>query len=634
MYHTFIYLGVFSFKNILTKLAKPSILGVSMKEKTPRTDRNKFLPISIDDMKKRGWDECDFICVTGDAYVDHPSFGVAVISRLLEAEGFRVGIIARPNWKNADDFKKMGRPRLAFFIASGCVDSMVANYTVSHKPRRQDAYAPGGVGGGRPDRATIAYAARAKEAFKGVKVFLGGLEASLRRFSHYDFWSDTVRRSVLLDAKADGIMYGMSETQAVELAKRLDREEDFSDIRGLVVASSKIPENWDGIILPDFEESKAEKEIYAKSFKTQYDNTDPFRSKPLAEGYTMGSAKRYVIQNPPAFPLTTEEFDRVYELPYVRNYHPIYEEEGGVPSIQEVRFSVISNRGCYGSCSFCALTFHQGRILSVRSHESLEREVKELSTFPDFKGYIHDVGGPTANFRAPSCKKQMKAGACLDKECLWPEPCKLLEVNHEDYTKLLRRLRKIEGIKKVFVRSGIRYDYLMYDNDKTFFNELCEHHISGQLKVAPEHIDDTVLAAMGKPQYKVYEKFEKEYRAINERLQKKQHLVPYFISSHPGSDLHSAIKLALHFKKNRFIPEQVQDYYPTPGTVATCMYYTGIDPRNGKEIYVARGQREKSMQRALLQFNDPKNRKLVLEALKAAGREDLIGNGKDCLVRG
>ncbi len=598
------------------------------------TNERDFLPVCKEDMQKRGWEEVDFICVTGDAYVDHPSFGTAVISRILEAEGYRVGIIARPNWKNADDFRKLGKPRLAFLISAGCVDSMVANYTVSHKPRRQDAYAPGGIGGGRPDRACIAYAARAKEAFKGVKVFLGGLEASLRRFSHYDFWSDTVRRSILLDAKADGVMYGMSEYQAVELAHRLERCEDFSDIRGMVVASSKLPENWNGIVLPEFEVSSTNKEIYAKSFKIQYENTDPFRSKALAESYTMGATKRYVIQNPPALPVTTEEFDRVYELPYVRNYHPMYESEGGVPSIKEVRFSVISVRGCYGSCSFCALTFHQGRIIQSRSHESLIREVTELTKYPDFKGYIHDVGGPTANFRAPACKHQMKRGACLEKECLFPGPCNQLEVTHEDYLELLRKLRSIEGIKKVFVRSGIRYDYLIYDNDKTFFNELCEHHISGQLKVAPEHIDDTVLAAMGKPQYKVYEKFEKEYHAINTRLGKKQHLVPYFISSHPGSTLDSAIKLALHFKKNRFIPEQVQDYYPTPGTIATCMYYTEIDPRNGQKIYVAKKAREKSMQRALLQFNDPKNRKLVVEALHTAGRQDLIGKGKDCLVRG
>ena len=598
------------------------------------TNERQFLPVCRDDMAKRGWDEVDFICVTGDAYVDHPSFGTAVISRLLEAEGYKVGIIARPNWKNADDFRALGKPRLAFLISSGCVDSMVANYTVSHKPRRQDAYAPGGVGGGRPDRACIAYAARAKEAFKGVKVFLGGLEASLRRFAHYDFWSDTVRRSILLDAKADGLMYGMGEHQAVELAHCLNVGEDFSQIRGMTVASSSLPENWKGIVLPDFEESSASKEVYAKSFQIQYQNTDPFQAKPLAECYTMGNAKRYVIQNPPAHIVSTEEFDRVYELPYVRTYHPMYEKDGGVPSIKEVRFSVISNRGCYGSCSFCALTFHQGRIMQARSHESLIREVKELTTYPDFKGYIHDVGGPTANFRAPACSHQLKRGACSQKECLFPEPCKQLEVSHMDYLELLRKLRALDGIKKIFVRSGLRYDYLIYDKDKTFFNELCEHHISGQLKVAPEHVDDTVLAAMGKPKYSLYEKFEKEYKSINERLGKKQHLVPYFISSHPGSTLESAIKLAQVFKKNRFIPEQVQDYYPTPGTIATCMYYTEIDPRNGKKIFVAKKQREKSMQRALLQFNDPKNRKLVIEALKVAGRNDLIGHGKDCLVRG
>ncbi len=597
-------------------------------------NERQFLPVCKEDMQKRGWDEVDFICVTGDAYVDHPSFGTAVISRLLEAEGYKVGIIARPNWKNADDFRILGRPRLAFLISSGCVDSMVANYTVSHKPRRQDAYAPGGVGGGRPDRACIAYAARAKEAFKGVKVFLGGLEASLRRLAHYDFWSDNVRRSILLDSKADGLMYGMSEHQAVELAHCLDTNQDFSRVRGLVVASTKLPEDWDGILLPEFEEVSTNKEIYAQSFNIQYQNTDPIRAKPLAESYTMGSTKRYVIQNPPALPVSTEEFDRVYELPYVRNYHPIYEKDGGVPSIKEVRFSVISSRGCYGSCSFCALTFHQGRIIQARSQESLIREVKELTTYPDFKGYIHDVGGPTANFRKPACTHQLKRGACINKECLFPKPCSQLEVSHTEYLELLRKIRSLDGIKKVFVRSGIRYDYLIYDEDKTFFKELCEHHISGQLKVAPEHVDDVVLAAMGKPNYSLYEKFEKEYKSINEQLGKKQHLVPYFISSHPGSTLESAIKLAQVFKKNRFIPEQVQDYYPTPGTIATCMYHTEIDPRNGQKIFVVKKQHDKSMQRALLQFNDPKNRKLVLEALKTAGRQDLIGNGKNCLIRG
>jgi len=462
---------------------------------------------------------------------------------------------------------------------------------------------------------------------------LGGLEASLRRFSHYDYWSDKVRRSVLLDSKADIIIYGMGEYQIIEIARRLDAKEDLDGIRGTVYATSKLPENWEGIVLPSFEEVVSSKETYAESFKIQHENTDPIRGKVLAETYGEGNTKRYLIQNVPTLPLTQAEFDRVHELPYVRNYHPMYEKEGGVPSIREVRFSIISSRGCYGSCTFCALTFHQGRIVQSRSHESIVKEAQELIQYPDFKGYIHDVGGPTANFRAPACEKQLRAGACPDKECLFPTPCKALKVDHSDYLELLRKLRALPGIKKVFIRSGIRFDYLIEDEDKTFFNELCEHHISGQLKVAPEHITPHVLEAMGKIPHVVYERFEKEYKKINARLGKNQHLVPYYISSHPGSDLPAAIELAEYFRDNKFIPEQVQDFYPTPGTIATCMYHTGIDPRTGKKIFVPTKYREKAMQRALLHYKNPENHKLVLESLQIAGRTDLVGKGPKCLIQ-
>jgi uncharacterized radical SAM protein YgiQ len=596
-----------------------------------------FLPVSAEDMRRRGWRQCDFICVTGDAYVDHPSFGIALISRFLEAEGYKVGVISRPDWKSSAGWKILGRPRLAFLVTAGNIDSMVANYTVAGKPRREDAYAPGGKGGFRPDRASIVYSVRAREAYKGVPVILGGLEVSLRRLCHYDFWDNKVRRSILLDAKADLLVYGMGEIQIREIARRLavaaetGKNADLTGIPGTVYAAPRLPEGWNGVLLPSFEEVSVNPEKYAESFKTQYMHTDPVRSLPLAEAY--GGGSRFIIQNPPSAPLCREEFDRVYELPYMRTYHPMYEGEGGVPAIAEVKFSLTSCRGCFGSCSFCALTFHQGRIVSSRSRASLVREARELIADPGFKGYIHDVGGPTANFRAPACGKQSARGTCPHRECLFPRPCKNLRADHSDYLAVLRELRALPKVKKVFIRSGIRFDYLLADTSEIFFHELCEHHISGQLKVAPEHVSAKVLDAMGKPGYEVYKRFEKKYAAINTRLGKKQYLVPYFISSHPGCDLPAAIELAEYFRDRRFIPEQVQDFYPTPGTLATCMYHTGIDPRTEKKIFVPKTHREKAMQRALMQYKNPKNRALVIEALRQAGRTSLIGYGPKCLIR-
>jgi uncharacterized radical SAM protein YgiQ len=555
----------------------------------------------------------------------------------LEAEGYKVGLISRPDRKSPADWKRLGIPRLAFLITAGNIDSMVSNYTVARKPRREDVYAPGGKSGGRPDRACIVYTTRAREAYKGVPVILGGLEASLRRLSHYDFWDNRVRRSLLLDAKADILVYGMGESQILEIAKRLSasrrggQDADLSGIPGTVYAAPQLPKDWNGILLPSFEEVSASPARFAESFKIQYAHTDPVRGLPLAEPCAGGS--RFVIQNPPAPPLSRKEFDRVYELPYTRTYHPSYEAEGGVPAISEVKFSLTSCRGCFGSCSFCALSFHQGRVVSSRSRESLLKEAREMSADPAFKGYIHDVGGPTANFRAPACKQQIEKGACPGRECLFPKPCKNLRVDHSDYLALLRELRALPKVKKVFIRSGIRFDYLMEDSDESFFHELCEHHISGQLKVAPEHISPKVLAAMGKPEHSVYRRFEKKYAAINARLGKKQYLVPYFISGHPGSDLSAAIDLAEYFRDRHFTPQQVQDFYPTPGTLAACMYYTEMDPRTGKKIFVPKSYREKAMQRALMQYKNPKNRALVIEALRQAGRTALIGYGPTCLIR-
>ena len=583
-------------------------------------------------MGDRGWDYCDFVLVTGDAYVDHPSFAAAIISRTLESAGFRVGILAQPDWQDPEAFRSLGRPRLAFLVSPGNIDSMVTHYTVNRKIRSQDAYSPGGAAGKRPDRAAIVYTSMVRQAYKGVPVILGGLEASLRRLSHYDYWSDKVRRSVLLDAKADLLVYGMGERTMLEIADKLNRGvavREIRDQRGTVYAVShreEIP--GEALVLPSYEELSQDKKLYADSFQKQYRNTDPVNSRPLAEP----CGGRFVIQNRPAFPLSREEMDRSYGYPYTRKSHPSYDAAGGVPALEEVSFSLVHNRGCYGSCNFCALTFHQGRIISSRSHESVLHEARELITQTGFKGYIHDVGGPTANFRKPACAKQMKSGACPDRSCLTPDPCPALEVDHSDYLKLLRKLRSLDGIKKVFIRSGIRFDYMLQDRDESFLKELCEHHISGQLKVAPEHVSSRVLALMNKQKHPVYRKFIRKYDEMNKKLGKKQYLVPYFISSHPGSTLKEAVELALFMKETGFIPEQVQDFYPTPGTVSTCMYYTGINPLTGEKVEVVKKEREKRLQRALLQYNRPENHRLVKEALEKAGRKDLIGPGPHCLI--
>ena len=598
-----------------------------------------FLPLTRQDMLDRGLDQLDFVYIIGDAYVDHPSFGHAIISRILESRGYTVGIISQPDWKDDESIAIYGKPRLAFLISAGNMDSMVNHYYVSRKRRKVDAYTPGGVMGKRPDYATIVYGNLIRHTYKDVPVIIGGIEASLRRLAHYDYWSDSFKHSILLDSQADMISYGMGEHSIVEIADALASGMDIRDITyipGTVYKTKDISgitgfedDKLNGIFLPSYEEMKKNSALYAKSFGIQYENTDPFTGKILAEPYENGV---YVVQNPPAMPLTTQEMDDVYALPYMRTYHPSYEENGGVPAIKEIRFSLISNRGCFGGCSFCALTFHQGRIVQVRSHESILNEAKELIKDPEFKGYIHDVGGPTANFRHPSCDKQLKAGVCKNRQCLFPKPCHNLKADHKDYLSLLRKLRSLPGVKKVFIRSGIRFDYLLADSDDTFFKELVTYHISGQLKVAPEHISDEVLSKMGKPENKVYEKFVKRYNKINEQLGRKQYLVPYLMSSHPGSTLKEAIELAEYLRDLGYMPEQVQDFYPTPSTVSTVMYYTGIDPRNGEQVYVCKNPHEKAMQRALIQYRDPKNHELVSEALHRAGRTDLIGFDKKCLI--
>jgi uncharacterized radical SAM protein YgiQ len=591
-----------------------------------------FLPINREEIEQRGWERPDFVLVSGDAYVDHPSFGAAVIGRVLEANGFKVGVIAQPDWKNVNELQKLRCPRLGFLVTAGNIDSMVSHYTVAGKRRKTDAYSPGGRTGLRPDRAATIYAKKIKEAYPGIPVILGGIEASLRRLAHYDYWDDRVFRSILLDSEADLLVYGMGEKAIVEIAEALQsglKIDDLSFIRGTVYCSKGIDNPADTIVLPSYEQIIADKKTFAESFMIQYKNTDPFGAKALAEPYAEG----FVIQNPPAEALTTEELDMVYRLPFARNYHPVYEKAGGVPAITEVKFSLISSRGCFGGCSFCSLHFHQGRIIQSRSSEAIIEEAQQIIADPDFKGYIHDVGGPTANFRQKACRKQLKDGACSNKQCLYPQPCKNLIVDHSDYLFLLRKLRSLEGVKKVFVRSGLRYDYLMQDKDDRFFNELCEHHISGQLKVAPEHIAPTVLAQMGKPDKNTYLDFKKRYKAVNEKLGKEQYLVPYFMSSHPGSDLEAAVELAVFIRNHEHRPEQVQDFYPTPGTLSTCMYYTGLDPRTMKPVYVTKSPHEKAMQRALIQFRNPKNYKLVYEALLITGRKDLIGYGRRCLIK-
>ena len=590
----------------------------------------QFLPVTKEEMLERGWSQPDFVYVNGDAYVDHPSFGAAIITRVLEAHGFKVCMLAQPNWKSVDDFKRFGKPRLGFLVSSGNIDYMVNHYTVSKRHRKQDLYSNNGESGHRPDRAVIVYCQKIREAYKDATIIIGGIEASLRRLAHYDYWDDKVRQSILVDSSADLCMFGMGENSIIEIAEALDSGIEvkyLTYLDGTVYRTkdlSNIGEDY--ILLPSYEEIKNDKKAYAKSFYQQYLNTDHYASKILVEPYQ----GFYIVQNHPNRPLTQLEFDDTYALPYMRTYHPMYEY---IPAIEEVKFSLISNRGCFGACNFCALNFHQGRIIQTRSHESLIKEAKVLIQDPDFKGYIHDVGGPTANFRQPACKKQETHGACPNKQCLWPKPCKNLIVDHSDYTKLLKELSSLEGVKKVFVRSGIRYDYLYYDSDDTFFKELIKNHISGQLKVAPEHISNRVLNKMGKPGRNVYEKFVEKYNRLNKELHKDQYLVPYLMSSHPGSDLKAAIELAEYLRDIHHQPEQVQDFYPTPGTLSTAMYYTGLDPRDMKPVYVARTPKEKAMQRALMQYKNPRNYDLVYEALKLEHREDLIGNDSKCLIR-
>ena len=592
-----------------------------------------FLPVTKEEMLAQNITQLDFVYVVGDAYVDHPSFGHAIISRILESHGYTVGIISQPDWKDENSIDVFGEPRLGFLVSAGNMDSMVNHYSVSKKRRQTDAFTPGGIMGKRPDYATIVYCNLIRRKYKKKPLIIGGIEASLRRLAHYDYWSDKMKRSILLDSGADLISYGMGERSIVEIADALDSGlavTDITFINGTVYKTRKREDIYDAIELPHYEEVKAKKEAYAKSFYIQYCNTDPFSGKRLFETY---DEKMFIVQNPAAKPLSQSEMDAVYALPYMRTYHPSYEEAGGVPAIEEIKFSLVSNRGCYGGCSFCALTFHQGRIIQTRSHESILNEAQKIIWEPDFKGYIHDVGGPTANFRAPACKKQLTKGVCPNRQCLFPTPCKNLEIDHKDYLSLLRKLRALPNVKKVFVRSGIRFDYLIYDKDQTFLRELCEHHVSGQLKVAPEHISNAVLEKMGKPSVEVYEKFVHAYKKTNEQLGKKQYLVPYLMSSHPGSTLKEAIELAEFLRDLGYMPEQVQDFYPTPSTISTCMYYTGLDPRTMQPVYVAVNPHEKAMQRALIQYRNPKNYDLVREALKKAGREDLIGFDKKCLIR-
>ena len=591
-----------------------------------------YLPISKEDMIESGIEQFDFVYVIGDAYVDHPSFGPAIISRILESRGFSVGIISQPDWKDDASIAIMGEPRLGFLVSGGNMDSMVNHYSVSKKRREMDSFTPGGIMGKRPDYATVVYCNLIRRTYRKTPIIIGGIEASLRRLAHYDYWSNKVKRSILLDSGADLISYGMGERSIVEIAEALESGIDVKDITfidGTVYKTKDKDSIYDAIWLPEWDEIKENKRKFAESFYTQYCNTDPFSGKRLVEGY----GTNFVVQNPPQKPLSQTEMDAVYALPYMRNYHPSYEEAGGVPAIREIKFSLVSNRGCFGGCSFCALTFHQGRIIQTRSHESIVEEAKIITQDPEFKGYIHDVGGPTANFRAPACQKQLEKGACSNKQCLFPTPCKNLEVDHKDYIELLHKLRELPKVKKVFIRSGIRFDYLMADKDKTFLRELCEHHVSGQLKVAPEHISNAVLSLLGKPSVEVYNKFVQAYKDMNKKIGKEQYLVPYLMSSHPGSTLKEAIELAEYLRDLGYMPEQVQDFYPTPSTISTCMYYTGLDPRTMKEVYVTTNPHEKAMQRALIQYRNPKNYDLVYEALTKAGRLDLIGFEKHCLIK-
>lgn len=592
---------------------------------------NGFLPVTKEEMTTREWEQADFVYVSGDAYVDHPSFGASIITRVLEKEGFKVAFLAQPDWKSDKDFKRFGRPRLGFLVSSGNIDSMVAHYTAAKKKRSNDSYSPGGQAGLRPDRAVIVYCNKIREIYGDIPIVIGGLEASLRRFAHYDYWDDKIRRSILFDAQADLLSFGMGERSMVEIARRLDAGEEVSqirDVRGTCYSVDVRETPYVGTECPSFDNVCNSKKEYAVSCRIQQDEQDFFRGREIKQRH----GSRMLVQNKPAIPLSQEELDEVYALPYMRTYHPMYEAMGGVPGIEEVRFSISHNRGCFGACNFCSLAFHQGRYITTRSKESVVEEAKLLTTLPDFKGYIHDIGGPTANFRHPSCEGQEKRGLCKGKKCLAPTPCPNLKSNHEEYLDILRTVRSLPKIKKVFVRSGIRYDYMLKDKNDSFFRELVAHHVSGQLKVAPEHCSAAVLDKMGKPHIEAYVEFSKRYFKYSKSEGKEQYLVPYLMSSHPGSTLKDAIELALFLKKIGIRPEQVQDFYPTPGTVSTCMFYTGLDPYTMKEVYVAKDPHEKAMQRALLQYFNPKNKDLVREALKKAGRHDLIGYGDKCLI--
>ena len=593
---------------------------------------NNFLPVTKKEMLDLGWEQPDIVYISGDAYVDHPSFGASIITRVLQARGYKVAVISQPDWHKKDDFMRFGKPRLAFFISSGNIDSMVAHYTVAKKPRRTDAYTAGGVIGKRPDRAVIVYSNAVKDIYPDTPVVIGGLEASLRRFSHYDYWDDKVRPSILLDSRADLLIFGMGENQSIEIADRLNAGEDITsihDIKGTVYAVDTKDTPYVGVECPSYENVCSSKKEYAKASRIQQDEQDHIRGKVIKQKH----GKKMIVQNQPMPPLTTDELDWVYSLPYMRTYHPMYEKFGGVPGIQEVEFSITHNRGCFGACNFCSIAFHQGRYITTRSKKSIIAEAKKLTAMPDFKGYIHDIGGPTANFRQPSCEFQKEHGLCKGKKCLAPKPCANLYSNHEEYLDILREVRALPGVKKVFIRSGIRYDYLLQDKDDTFFRELVKYHVSGQLKVAPEHCSAAVLDKMGKPHIEAYIEFSKRYFQYTDEVNKEQYLVPYLMSSHPGSTLNDAVDLALFLKKNHIRPEQVQDFYPTPGTISTTMFYTGLDPYTMEEVYSAKSPHDKALQRALLQYYNPKNFALVEEALRKIHRFDLIGNGDNCLVR-
>lgn len=601
-----------------------------------RPGREAFLPVNRADMEARGWKRCDFVYINGDAYVDHPSFGAAIICRTLEAHGYRVGLIAQPDWRDPTSIQTLGEPRLGFLVSAGNMDSMVNHYTVSKRRRREDAYTPGGRTGARPNHATVVYSNLIRSVYRHVPIILGGIEASLRRLAHYDYWSDRLKRSILLDANADLVIYGMGEHQIIEVAEALEGGLPIDQITYIPGTTYRVsgPHALDAVfdyeMLPSWDELLKDRLAYARSFGTQYRNMDAITARRLVEPYPNGV---YVVQNPPSAPLTQEEMDAVYELPYARHWHPDYDKAGGIPAFSEVRFSLATNRGCFGECSFCALTFHQGRVLQTRSAESIIREAVLLTQDPEFKGYIHDVGGPTANFFRRACDKQVEHGACQGKRCLWPKVCRQMKVDESGYTALLRELRGLPGVKKVFVRSGIRFDYTMANPSDEFLDELVRHHVSGQLRLAPEHVSDAVLSIMGKPSRSVYDAFVKRFEVATRRAGKKQYVVPYLISSHPGSTMKEAVELACAVRDMGYMPEQVQDFYPTPSTMSTCMFYTGVDPRTMKPVYVARDPREKAMQRALIQYRKPENYTLVKRALKQAGREDLIGYGSHCLIK-